>query len=518
MSLNLDFNSTEYQGKEEIDLKFKRLTSLPESIGNLKSLKRLNLESNRFTSLPESIGNLKSLKKLNLEDNGLTSLPESIGNLEDLEELNLKENNLTSLPESIGNLKSLEELILVDNKLTSLPESIGNLKELKQIILNDNRLTSLPESIGNLIQLKKLYLSSNRLTSLPESIGNLKSLEALNLSSNQLTSLPDSIRNITGQELTITIYNSNINFRVPENLPNNIRIIGLEPQPQQVDAHEIHKSTAKINFDHLISFFKSKTGNLNIPIDLNFPNFIKQVLVTCINHSKEPEEVKNKKKEELEIIMRERVSGYNYSNLSPQMKEAVFYILIYIDSQTQDFKNIYIDTFLTDCIQSAYLGRQISCILGVLERTITSLITACSGVENQECKTIIEIVRGPQVSVNDHITDWYKLHKTGTKDGFTEVDTPEIRRANLKEYLKMKLPGQSDEWIEAKIKEIADHIGWEDDDFMYGGRRRRRRKTKKLRKITKTKKQRKTKKLRKQKKTKKRKPKVKKAPGRTKKN
>ena len=104
--------------------------------------------------------------------------------------------------------------------------------------------------------------------------------------------------------------------------------------------------------------------------------------------------------------------------------------------------------------------------------------------------------------MSEYIKDWYKLHKTGTKDGFTEIDTPEYRRANLKEYLKMKLSGQSDEWIEGKIKDIADHIGYDDDDFMYGGRRRPRRKTKKLRK---------------QKKTKKRKPKVKRARGRTKK-
>lgn len=40
----------------------KRLTSLPESIGNLTSLKILDLDCNKLKSLPESIGNLNSLK------------------------------------------------------------------------------------------------------------------------------------------------------------------------------------------------------------------------------------------------------------------------------------------------------------------------------------------------------------------------------------------------------------------------------------------------------------------------
>lgn len=42
------------------------LKSLPESIGNLRSLKELYLFDSFFTSLPESIGNLQSLQKLEL--------------------------------------------------------------------------------------------------------------------------------------------------------------------------------------------------------------------------------------------------------------------------------------------------------------------------------------------------------------------------------------------------------------------------------------------------------------------
>ncbi|MHA1410777.1 MAG: leucine-rich repeat domain-containing protein, partial [Candidatus Odinarchaeia archaeon] len=41
------------------------LTTLPESIGNLKSLQKLYLNRNQLTTLPESILNLTSLQLLN---------------------------------------------------------------------------------------------------------------------------------------------------------------------------------------------------------------------------------------------------------------------------------------------------------------------------------------------------------------------------------------------------------------------------------------------------------------------
>jgi len=46
-----------------------KLSTLPESIGNLFSLKELDLANNQLTTLPESISNLKSLQTLNLGRN-----------------------------------------------------------------------------------------------------------------------------------------------------------------------------------------------------------------------------------------------------------------------------------------------------------------------------------------------------------------------------------------------------------------------------------------------------------------
>jgi Leucine-rich repeat (LRR) protein len=177
--------------KLNIDYEF--LMHLPESIGNLKHIRRLNITNTLLKSLPESIGNLNSLKRLNIYTNQLKTLPESIGNLKNLEWLTAGVNFLEVLPETIGNLESLEYLSLYENRLVNLPQSIGNLKTLKNLILHDNRLKILPLNIGNLKSLKDLSLNNNQLKSLPKSIGDIKSLKELSLNNNQLKNLPDSL-------------------------------------------------------------------------------------------------------------------------------------------------------------------------------------------------------------------------------------------------------------------------------------------------------------------------------------
>ena len=130
-------------------------------------------------SIPESIGNLSSLKELYLNRTKLTTLPESIGNLSSLEQLWSGFNRLDSIPETIGHLKSLKILYLMENNLTSIPESIGNLPSLKVLYLGRNDLTTLPESFKNLTSLKSLFLWGNKIKELPKSVIKLKSLETL---------------------------------------------------------------------------------------------------------------------------------------------------------------------------------------------------------------------------------------------------------------------------------------------------------------------------------------------------
>ena len=129
------------------------LSSLPESIGNLTSLKYLNLCRNQLKKLPESTGKLTSLQELCLRDNKLTFLPRSIGNLLSLETLGLEYNQLTEIPESIINLKSLKQIDMYHNPLISESKSTNNnlLKLLRKnnILVNDNVYSKIKKKFNN---------------------------------------------------------------------------------------------------------------------------------------------------------------------------------------------------------------------------------------------------------------------------------------------------------------------------------------------------------------------------------
>jgi leucine-rich repeat protein SHOC2 len=123
--------------------KSRKLATLPESIGDLVDLRKLDLSKNQLTMIPDRISNLASIIWLDLSSNRLANLPEDISKLVNLMELNLAGNALTNLPNSICNLVDLTDLNLANNQLTSLPTSIRKLINLRLLDLTDNPLTDL---------------------------------------------------------------------------------------------------------------------------------------------------------------------------------------------------------------------------------------------------------------------------------------------------------------------------------------------------------------------------------------
>ena len=93
-----------------------KLKELPESIGNLSYLTELEIigcisELRDFNKIPDSIGQLKCLKRFTIWSTAIQSLPDTIGNLESLKELEICSNwNLHQLPETISNLKKIRIL------------------------------------------------------------------------------------------------------------------------------------------------------------------------------------------------------------------------------------------------------------------------------------------------------------------------------------------------------------------------------------------------------------------------
>ena len=111
-------------------------------------------------TLPDSIGNLTNLIKLNLYDNRLTTLPDTIGNLTNLTALDLDYNQLTALPDTIGNLTNLTTLDLDYNYFTEFPSQIGKLTNLVELNINNNDIV---KSLDFRTVLRLEYLTERQL-------------------------------------------------------------------------------------------------------------------------------------------------------------------------------------------------------------------------------------------------------------------------------------------------------------------------------------------------------------------
>ena len=149
-----------------------------------------------MVSLPEDIGDLKSLTKLNLRDCcKLESLPDCIVELEALNILNLREcTKLVSLSEGFGglNLTDVNFGYCKTLDLGLIFDVIFKFEGLTKLDLAGLKMESLPERIRDLTSLQTLNLYECKdLISLPERIGELESLTELNLARcESLISLP----------------------------------------------------------------------------------------------------------------------------------------------------------------------------------------------------------------------------------------------------------------------------------------------------------------------------------------
>lgn len=83
----------------------------------------------------------------------MTELPEAVGHLTGLRKLQLKQNALRDLPPSLSNLCNLVALLGGDNIATALPPVVCELPALEQLLWPLNPLRELPPAIGLLTNL-----------------------------------------------------------------------------------------------------------------------------------------------------------------------------------------------------------------------------------------------------------------------------------------------------------------------------------------------------------------------------
>nr|DAD45177.1 TPA_asm: hypothetical protein HUJ06_003407 [Nelumbo nucifera] len=183
---------------------------IPNSIGNLSLLERLQLFSNSLQgSIPKELGNLLNLQELALFANQLTGpIPYNIFNISSLQAIYLMNNSISGdLPMDIGlRLPNLVDLALSNNQINGiLPSSICQCTNLQNLALARNNFSGiLPREIGSLSNLEGLYLDHNAFTVnnmigvLPEELGHLQNLQILMLGINNFVgSIPQKIFNIS---------------------------------------------------------------------------------------------------------------------------------------------------------------------------------------------------------------------------------------------------------------------------------------------------------------------------------
>jgi hypothetical protein len=214
---------------QSLDISYNLLTTLPDSIGQLKRLLSLGISGNQLKALPESL-DVTNLQVLDLSDNPITNLPRSLNKFAHLRvcfiqgrrsyykyletsdhfTVFINQNQQEILSYITNQFTQLKSLDISSIQLTRLPESIGQLKQLQSLNLSYNRLVVLPDTLAQLTQLELLDISINKLTVLPKSLGLLAQLQELDISHNQLTTIPKSLGQLT-QLSSLYLYNNHLN-------------------------------------------------------------------------------------------------------------------------------------------------------------------------------------------------------------------------------------------------------------------------------------------------------------------
>jgi Leucine-rich repeat (LRR) protein len=132
-------------------------------------LTEMNAAKNLLTAIPDGIGALSKLIRLDLHQNKITLIPPSIKDCSSLAEFYMGNNLLTSIPEDIGMLSNLGILDLHSNQLKEYPVGACRLK-LSFLDLSNNSLSGLPAELGTMTTLRKLLLTGNPMRTLRSSL------------------------------------------------------------------------------------------------------------------------------------------------------------------------------------------------------------------------------------------------------------------------------------------------------------------------------------------------------------
>ncbi|CAN0892728.1 Leucine-rich repeat receptor-like protein kinase PXL1 [Linum grandiflorum] len=242
--------------------------NLPEDLGNATLLESLDFRGSFFEgSIPRSFGNLQKLKFVGLSGNNLTGdLPKEMGRMTSLETVILGYNEFEGeIPAEIGNLTNLRYLDLaVGNLGGQIPAELGKLRKLTTLFLYRNNFSGeIPPELGSIQSLVMLDLSDNQISGeIPLEIAELKNLELLNLMRNNLTgSIPSQLGNLTKLQV-LELWRNNLIGSLPTNLGMNSPLQWLDVSSNFLSGPIPTSLCSSGNLTKLILFKNSFTGSI----------------------------------------------------------------------------------------------------------------------------------------------------------------------------------------------------------------------------------------------------------------
>ncbi|KAK2952768.1 putative DNA mismatch repair protein Mlh1 [Blattamonas nauphoetae] len=306
----------------ELDLSYNAIVALPEEhLAQFNHVVYLNLSFNGLTSLPNSLAALKSLKRLSLGSNFFASfntvLPASLISLNlssnllnehsiftrttppNLEEIDLSFNVLKDIPDSILKINTLLSLTLTGNQITVLSPVVDKcFPELLHLGLAGNHLQSIPAStkIPSLMSLsieynqlvevpmhsffhkakqKHVSLVGNFLAQLPANLSFWQFVTFLDLSENKLNSLPDGISACANLE--VLLLKRNLFTKLPEHLDNVPKLSYLDVSFNKL----VLLAATKINLGKTITVLNLSGNELvALPNQLNNLTSLSRLIVS----------------------------------------------------------------------------------------------------------------------------------------------------------------------------------------------------------------------------------------------
>ena len=173
------------------------------------SLRILNINNcGTLREIPESLRSARSLKELGISKNRLLAvLPDVMGDMCDLERVDVEGCCLENMPESLLSSARLKKATISDLGMTHVPRLAAE-SEIRELSLQRcHGLTCFPDTLDTCIHLSALWISGLRnVLQLPESLGQIPALAKLEIHDCNLLSLPRTLfLSSSLKELEITV-------------------------------------------------------------------------------------------------------------------------------------------------------------------------------------------------------------------------------------------------------------------------------------------------------------------------